>query len=147
MCVSFFKGHDVKISVIDASNYFKGLLLLIGKDKRITESEVAIMKRVGRALGFEKEFCENAIRDILNNNYIEDTPPVFSTEEIARKFILDGLTLAASDNEFHPSEIGWLKTTAKMNHLNSQWFLSAKNAIQSSKALPLRLEVEELTKT
>jgi len=132
------------INILDASNYFKGLLILIGKDKRVTESESMILKRIGKALGFEKEFCEKAIRDILINNYIEDTPPVFSTEELARKFILDGLTLAASDNELHTAEVEWLKSVIKTNRLDIQWFKSAKDAIQNSKALPLRLEAEEL---
>lgn len=36
----------MKISVIDASNYFKGLLLLIGKDRKITDPEIA---QIGRA--------------------------------------------------------------------------------------------------
>jgi hypothetical protein len=136
----------MNVSVIEASNYFKGLLLLIGKDKRITEPEATILKRIGKALGFEKEFCEKAIHEILNNKYIVDTPPVFSTEELARKFIQDGLTLAASDNEFHPAEIEWLKSVAKMNRLDMYWFQSAKNAIQTTKALPLRLEAETLIK-
>jgi hypothetical protein len=65
----------MNISVIDGSSYFKGLLLLIRKDRRITESEVRLVKRVGKALGFESRFCGNAIHEILENSYIADTPP------------------------------------------------------------------------
>ena len=94
----------MKITVLDGSNYFKGLLLLIRKDHKITESEIQLMKRIGKTLGFEPKFCDNAIHEILENKYIVDVTPEFSTKEIAIKFIKDGLTLAFSDNEAHPSE-------------------------------------------
>ena len=59
----------MKITVLDGSNYFKGLLLLIRKDRKITQAEIELMKRVGNTLGFEKTFCDNAISEILGNRY------------------------------------------------------------------------------
>jgi hypothetical protein len=98
----------MKINVIDGSNYFKGLLLLIRKDRNIAESEIQLMKGIGKTLGFEREFCNNAIHEILENKHIVDVTPKFSTKDLAIKFIKDGLALAFSDNEFHPSEEDWL---------------------------------------
>ena len=70
----------MNISVVDASNYFKGLLLLIRKDRKVTESEVEFMRHIGKALGFERQFCENAIQGILENEHIRDQPPRFATK-------------------------------------------------------------------
>ena len=78
----------MKISVPDASNYLKGLLLLIRKDRKISEEEHELMARVGKNLGFEKNFVENAIHEILDNKYITVIPPEFSSREIAEKLNL-----------------------------------------------------------
>lgn len=68
----------MKIRLLDASEYFRGLLLLIRQDHTITESETRLIRRVGKTLGFEKEFCDNAIQDILENEYIREGCPCSS---------------------------------------------------------------------
>jgi hypothetical protein len=135
----------MNISVIDASNYFKGLLLLIGKDRKITQGESALLKRVGKALGFEREFCKNAVNDILENPYIVDTLPVFSSREIAKKFILDGFVIAAVDGAIHLLEEEWLKSTAENYGLEDEWFLQEKATALQRTEPPARLEAEDLT--
>ena len=112
----------MKITVIDGGNYLRGLLLLIRKDRKITDSEVALTKRIGKTLGFEREFCDNAIKEILENNHIVDEPPIFSTKKLAEKFVKDGLVFASSDNELHPSEEEWLRSTAEKNGLGLAWY-------------------------
>lgn len=134
----------MKINIQDASSYFKGLLLLIRKDHRIDDSEVELMRRVGKSLGFEPRFCENAIQEILESTYIVDTPPVFSSPELAGKFVRDGLTLAQSDNEIHPAEDEWLRSTAEKNHLDLQWFLREREQVIKRRSSAGALEVEEL---
>ncbi len=109
--------ENMKISVLDGSNYFKGLLLLLRKDRKLAPEEVDLVQRVGISLGFELEFCNAAIHDILDNAHINDTPPQFSTPQLALKFIKDGLRIAHSDFEVHPDEIGWLEATALRNGL------------------------------
>lgn len=135
----------MKISVLDASNYFKGLLLLIGKDRKISDPEIALVQRIGRAFGFEKVFCDNAIRDILENKFILDVPPEFSTRELAKKFIKDGLILAASDNEIHPSEEEWLLSVAEKNGLDTQWFSKERQSTEKGRDIHGVLEVDALT--
>jgi len=137
----------MQIKVLDGSNYFRGLLLLIRKDHMITEPEIELMQRVGKALGFEKEFCNNAIREILENEHISDTPPEFSSADLAKKFIRDGLAFAFSDGPMHPEEEEWLRSTALKNHVDLHWF---QNEIQNQSAVPFSpivLEVDGITVT
>lgn len=134
------------ISVQDGSEYFRGLLLLISKDRRITSAEAVLMKRIGKALGFEKEFCDNAINEILENKFVATHPPVFSTRELAIKFIIDGLTLASADKEAHGFEDLWLKAAAEENGLDAAWFLRQKDiSAEKRKSPDDRLEVDDLT--
>jgi hypothetical protein len=135
----------MNISAIDASNYFKGLLLLIRKDRKVTESEVYLMKRIGKALGFEEEFCDQAIKGILDNENVRDLPPRFSSKDLARKFVQDGLVLAFSDNEIHPAEEEWLKLVAELNGLDAQWFVEKRKETIKQLIPHPHLEVEQLT--
>ena len=141
---SLKKRSNVRISIIDGSNYFKGLLLLVGKDKKVKQPEIELMKRIGKTLGFEKEFCDNAIRDILENKYIVDAHPVFSSKELALKFIKDGLFVAFSDNEIHPSEEQWLRLTAEKNGIDLMLFSQELENMVQRKILSDRLEIDDL---
>jgi hypothetical protein len=134
----------VRISIIDGSNYFKGLLLLVRKDNEVKQPEIELMKRIGKTLGFEKEFCDNAIRDILENKYIVDAHPVFSSKELALKFIKDGLFVAFSDNEIHPSEEQWLRLTAEKNGIDLMLFSQELENVVQRKILSDRLEIDDL---
>ena len=135
----------MNIPVVDASNYFKGLLLLIRKDRKVAESEVSLMKRIGKALGFEEEFCNQAIAGILENEHVRDQPPKFSTKELAQKFIQDGLIIAQSDNEMHPTELEWLRLVAELNGLDLQWFNRERLKKGKEVGSHPHLEVEHFT--
>jgi len=37
------------ISVQEGSEYFRGLLILISKDRRVTDEEMVLMRRIGKA--------------------------------------------------------------------------------------------------
>ncbi|MBW7887130.1 MAG: TerB family tellurite resistance protein [Bacteroidetes bacterium] len=135
----------MKINIIDASNYFRGLLLLIRKDHQVTQPEIDLMQKIGTSLGFEKEFCENAIREILENTYIEDVPPKFSTKELALKFVKDGLRLAFVDHEqIHPDEEKWLISIAEQNEIEMKLFLQEFRNAQNHRAEQAKLEVFDL---
>ncbi len=134
------------ITVREGSEYFRGLLLLISKDRRISEPEIVLMKRIGKALGLERNFCDNAIREILENDFILNEPFEFSTKELAKKFIKDGLMLAGSDNDIHAFEEEWLKSTAEKNDLDVEWFLREReNTARRRIDLDVHLEVDDLT--
>lgn len=134
------------ISVRDGSEYFRGLLLLISKDRRISEAETVLMKRIGKALGFDKDFCDNAIQEIIGNRFVVGEPPVFSTRELAMKFIRDGLMLASADDEMHPFEISWLQSVAEKNRLDAEWCRRERElAVGRRRDFDARLEVDGLT--
>ena len=135
----------MNISVIDGSNYFKGLLLLVRKDMKVSDSEIQLMRHIGKKLGFEREFCENAIRDVLENKYLVEAVPEFSTKELAIKFIKDGLAMAFSDRQALPSEEEWLQSTAEKHGLDPEWFRQEYVRASNGRELPLKLEVDDLT--
>ncbi len=135
----------MKITLLDRSNYYRGLLLLARKDRKITAHESELMMRIGTTLGFDREFCENAIREALENEHINTAPPTFSTPELARKFIKDGLVLATTGAELHPAEEEWLHATARANGIDDAWFESAKRAMPQHGETPAALEVDYLS--
>lgn len=135
----------MKITLLDRSNYYRGLLLLARKDRKITEFESALMMRIGTTLGFDREFCENAIREVLENEHIDTTPPTFSTSELAQKFVKDGLVVATTGADLHPAEEEWLHATARANGLDDGWFQSAKHATLAHRDTPDALEVDYLS--
>ena len=111
----------MKISLMDRSLYFKGLLLLIRKDQVVEEEERALMMRIGRLFNFEKRFCQEVIDEILTNPHVIDEPPLFSEPDISRCFIRDGLKLSLVDGHIHDSEWQWLKAVATKNNLDQNW--------------------------
>jgi hypothetical protein len=119
----------MKITLMDRSLYFKGLLLLIRKDRIIHNAERDLMMRVGKIFGYETHFCEDTIRDVLVNKYIDDNPPRFSDPEIAKCFIRDGIRLSLSDGLVHEKESGWMKDIAEQNGLDKIWFSKAVETV------------------
>lgn len=136
----------MKISLIDRSLYFKGLLLLIRKDQKIDSNEKNLMMRIGKILGFEKSFCENAVNEILENPYIVDEPPKFSKPSVAKCFIKDGLRLSIIDEQIHETELAWLRAVASKNGVENGWLQNAveRSLTSSGKNLENDLEANRL---
>lgn len=132
------------ISVLDGSSYFKGLLLLIRKDNKISKIEHELMARVGKNLGFEKTFIENAINEIIKNKYITPEPPEFPNRELAEKFLKDGLILASSDRDIHPHELAWLSAVAEKNNISREWLLEEKKNMTRIEKHSVKLEADNL---
>ena len=109
------------LDVRDRSNYFKGMLILAIKDNVIVEQEEKMLMDLGTKLGFEKKFCHNAIQQSLGNEYLIQTPPVFSSRKLAEHFLRDGVKLAISDNNLDPYELQWLNSVAKSNAIEKTW--------------------------
>lgn len=112
----------MEIPQLDRSNYLKGLLITARKDNQLKEEEVTIIKKLSKSLGFSADFFEETISHLLENKYITDEPIKFSTQNIARSFIQDGLMLAYSDKVISEDEIGWLRQTAMINGFDDNWF-------------------------
>lgn len=111
----------MEISLVDRSNYLKGLLITAKKDQQLTETEKGIIKQFSNRLGFSHEFYEETINNLLTNNYINEDPIKFSDTIIAKSFIEDALRLILADEVFSESEIHWLRETAKINSITPEW--------------------------
>lgn len=110
------------LKLIDRSNYFRGLLLLVRKDKEITAKEQEIIKKIAKILNYDQEFVDNALNGLLENEYISKEPPKFSNQDFAKAFIKDGLKMAFNDRPVHFNKIQWLKLIAGKNNLPEDWF-------------------------
>lgn len=126
----------------DKSNYFKGLLILIGKDRKISEEERISLRKIAKVLGFNKEFCDNAISELLDNEYIIESPPEFSDPEIAKAFVIDGIRIAFSDKEIHIFELNWLKSVAEKNSLDKEWCIQKYNDNQTGRSESDKFQIE-----
>lgn len=143
--INNYNRYAMDITVKEGGEYFRGLLLLVSRDRKITEPEISLMMRIGKALGLAEDFCGDAIREILENKFILDLPPEFSSAELAKKFIKDGLTLACCDHPIHPFEETWLMTTVEKNGLDREWFLRERDRIGGgTRDLNVRLEADDL---
>jgi hypothetical protein len=111
----------MKIPLVDRGNYYRGLLVLIRKDRAINVRESELMIRFGQALDFDKRFCEAAINDLMDNKHIRDEPMTFLTRATAECFLRDAIMLAFIDGDLHPKELAWLKAVADSNGLKDEW--------------------------
>jgi hypothetical protein len=111
----------MKASLMDRGKYYRGLLVLVGRDRIIDPRERALMMQFGKMLDFEERFCEAAITDLLGNMYISSEPILFDEQLIAKSFLRDALRLALIDKELHAHELAWLKTVAKANNITDEW--------------------------
>jgi len=101
----------------DNGKFYRALLILAKKNKSISLTETKILIAIGQNLGFEKKFCEIAISELLENEYISEKPPRFSNPHTARSFIETGFYLALSDNNLSKEEKQWLLSVADRNEI------------------------------
>ena len=121
------------INPIDKSNYFKGLLVLVGKDKEINQNESDLIKKVGNILGFNHDFVDKAIKNFFKNKYIIEEPPVFSNYNFAELFIKDGIRMALINKVINLDQMKWLETAAVKNNLSKQWlFIELENLLENN---------------
>ena len=130
---------------LDRSNYFKGLLLLVGKDQKVSEAEKDMIFTVGKTLGFEKSFFEGAVKDLLENEHIDQNPPVFSQRRYAEAFLRDGIKLAFVDNNLDQEEFEWLHSVARKNGITNDWLKSEFSSFMNKKlfAEDPKLEIQK----
>ena len=111
------------ISPRDRINYFKGILHLnIGKSdsQKLEEKDIRNWIEI---LQFDPEFFEFAIKNFVNNVAVFEDPPVFSSKEVAKVFVRDGIRIAFKRKEFEAAEFEWLHQVLKKNQIEEQWFL------------------------
>ncbi len=110
------------LSILDSSNYLKGLLILARKDNRLVDNEREIIRSVAREFGFSRDFYEDTLKTLMSNKYIKDDPFKFSSKDVAEKFLVDGFKLALSDGNITTPEYTWLKNFAYINEIDNPRF-------------------------
>ena len=110
------------VNQIERSNYFRGLLFLIGNDGKIQSDKKEILDALASVLGFNQDYVEQELNDFIGNLYIAETPPKFSNHILAETFLKDGIRIAFEDKALHISELKWLVTFSAENYLSKQWF-------------------------
>ncbi len=105
----------------DRSNYVRGLLLLIGKDRKITDAERNFLLAVAKTLDFNESFIENALNELLENAYLDHEPPVFTQQQYAEAFLQDAIQLALVDHDVTTEELNWVHTAAVANKVSEEW--------------------------
>lgn len=120
----------MNLSILNRSNYYKGLLVLARRDRIIDVRERILLLQVGKILDFDRRFCEATIEDLLSNTHITREPVIFLDEHIRKCFFHDALHLALVDGYLHPMELRWLLSVARANNQSDQWLDSI---IQESK--------------
>ena len=106
---------------LDRSNYVKGLLLLMGKDKKISDDERDFLHNVAETLSFDKKFIDGVINELFENKFLGDEPPLFSQKQYAEAFLRDAIQLALIDNDLSNAEFDWLQSIAVSNDLSDAW--------------------------
>ena len=129
----------------DRGNYLKALLILVGKDKKIVRQERENIIKLANILGFDKEFCDDAMNEYFENEYLVQDPQKFSNQKIAEAFLLDGIKLAVADKELHLFELNWLKSIADINGISSSWGFEQYKKTQADENKPLnKFFIEDL---
>ncbi|MFZ1290251.1 MAG: hypothetical protein WAR79_09175 [Melioribacteraceae bacterium] len=112
----------MKITIQDKSNYFRGLLVLVGQDRIIHKEEKIKILNLGKLLGFEENFVKESVNNLLENNFINFEPPKFSSKEIAKRFIKDAVNIALIDDDLHLFELEWIKNATEINEVDHEYF-------------------------
>ncbi|GIK61656.1 MAG: hypothetical protein HND39_08650 [Ignavibacteriota bacterium] len=130
----------MEIPLLDRSNYLKGLLIIARMDNQLSETEISIINKFAKRMGFSSDFVTETIKNLLENKYITEDPLKFSSQSISKSFIEDGLKLALSENTINEAEISWLKDTAKVNGFDEEL---VDKKIKEIKAKPISLMKSE----
>ncbi len=134
----------MKASLIDRGKYYRGLLVLIGRDRIVDSRERELMLHLGKILDFDERFCETAIAERLRNKHINDEPILFDESAIAKCFLRDAIRMAITDREIHASELSWLKKNARVNGLTHAWLNKEFRRLRKDKSTEVSPESFEI---
>ena len=108
-------------SIVDRSNYLRALIILIKQDKNVWDHEMKLFFKEGSSLGFEKNFCEHSLNNLLLNINIDPEPQKFFDKNNAKKLLIKGIQVINYDIKIHPEKLAFLEAVAKNNGLLQEW--------------------------
>ncbi len=120
-------------TILDKSNYLKGLLIVAKMNNKIDEGEKDIITNASSRFGFSQDFLNETMQNILANDFVSNLPIQFSKPVVAQEFIEECLKLVISKDDPAPRELLWLSEVAKINQLDNEWFLKEKRSVQQKK--------------
>lgn len=132
------KVNSAVPEILDKSNYLRGLLVLIGKSRNICEQDIKIFLEEGSSLGYEKEFCQTALKESIGNRYLEKEPPRFFNVKFAYNFILKGIDILGAKKIIHPEAVRFLESVAIENDFVDEW-KSKKRSLFGSRRFESKL--------
>jgi len=127
--------ETVTIPLADRGNYYRGLLVLIRRDRVISVAERELMIRLGQGLDFDIRFCENSINELPKNPHIKAEAIKFSDKRVAESFLHDAVSVAFADGVLHPKEWVWLRAVAAANGLEDERLEAEIQSLQGPKPL------------
>jgi hypothetical protein len=107
----------MKMTIVDKSNFLRGFLILIRKDKALGKHEKKMAVIIGKHFGFAEDFCDTALDELLENEYISEDPPVFSNQPAARFFVEECKNILSQIHELSNEELEWLEQVEIANKL------------------------------
>lgn len=119
-------------SLEDIGQYFRGLLVVMARDKHLHEEEQKRVRAFGLRCGFSPTYIDENIENVLKNKYLPVIPPRFHSEKTARDFLFEAARVAACDNELHPLETEWLLEAARINDIAAEEMLTILSGVIDS---------------
>lgn len=113
----------------DRSEFLRGFLVLIRKDKVVCPNERTMALIIGKHFGFAEDFCLEAVEHLVENEFLSEDPPVFSSSEIAEYFIKECYRIMEQIHYVNESELIWLAHVAKVNCITGDKFPFLKQYI------------------
>ena len=93
------------LNLADKNNYLIGMLVMIGKDRNIGNTNEKMIRLIADDMGLNHYFVDQSIEEIRGHKYIIEEPPEFSDREIAEAFIKDAIRFSFSDHAIHLYEL------------------------------------------
>ena len=107
----------MELTFKDRGEFLRGFLILAKKDNKISVHEKSMAMIVGKYFGFEDTFCEESIDNILENEYISESPPIFSNSNIAKFFVEECFDIIRQMDVVKENQRSWLQETLDINGL------------------------------
>lgn len=106
------------ISLKDRGEFLRGFLVLVKKNKDISEFDKNMTLVVGKYFGFAEDFCKEALKNLMENEYISEEPPKFSNPCIAEYFLIETYRIVKQLHPLEHNEEQWFIATAERNLVN-----------------------------
>jgi len=111
-------GNIKEIAYKDRSEFLRGFAAIIRKNNCGHPDEKTMFLTIGKYFGFEKEFCEKSLEQLMINKNVSEKPAVFTSKPVAEFFIKDVTKIMSHTNSMTRAAKEWLQLTAEANKID-----------------------------